>query len=274
MAWGPLHGAGLEPGACPLACSTPALTRGEAGPRPWWHSSECVPGMMLAWEPRTGLGPRKPGRAWAGPQKRLAGVGMRAGQGASWSGRGGAGASCPAPVDLPLTGHWVMQMKPDREFAERSPATPHPARNVCAGNPASGRRYPGVGSEVGRGPRASHRDPAGPVLGAALKDWGSPMLVGKGLSCEQECSTVTHEAWGDTHTVRHQGPPQTWVPPLNPGPSSAIPPRPHLHTHSLRTSQGSRRDGSVLSQAPRPAVHGQPSRDRKRAHGSELDTRA
>ena len=35
-----------------------------------------------------------------------------------------------------------------------------------------------------------------------------------------------------------------------------------MGVHS-RTSQGSRSDGSVLSQAPRPAVHGQPSQDRK-----------
>lgn len=33
------------------------------------------------------------------------------------------------------------------------------------------------------------------------------MLVGKGLSCEQAAATVTHETWGDTHTVRHPGTP-------------------------------------------------------------------
>lgn len=160
---------------------------------------------------------------------------MRAGQGRpSWSGRGGAGASCPAPVDLPLWSPWVMQMKPDREFAEAEPChTPTLPMSVLEIQPQAGVQVWAV--KVGRGPRASHRDPAGPVLGAALKDWGSPMLVGKGLSCEQGAATVTHETWGDTHTQSGtRGPPQTWVPPLSPGPSSAIPPRPHLHTHSLK----------------------------------------
>lgn len=69
---------------------------------------------------------------------------------------------------------------------------------------------------------------------------------------------------GETHTQSGiRRPPQTWVPPSSPGPSSALPPTaPPSLIHS-RTSQGSRNDGSVLSQALHPAAHGQKSQDRK-----------
>ena len=69
---------------------------------------------------------------------------------------------------------------------------------------------------------------------------------------------------GETHTQSGTwGPPQTWIPPSSPGPSSALPPTaPPSLIHS-RTSQGSRSDGSVLSQALCPAAHGQQSQDRK-----------
>lgn len=183
VAWvPPCTGAGLEPSACPLACSTPALTRGEAGPRPWWHSSPNVcrddaglrqgrarpPGNQEGPE----LGPRG---GWLGlecvqakgdPPGQVVVAPVPPGWPLShpWG---------PAPVDLPLWSPWVMQMKPDPEFTEAEPChTPTLPMSALEIQPQAGVQVWTV--KVGWRPRASHRDPAGPVLGAALKDWGSP----------------------------------------------------------------------------------------------------
>ena len=110
--------------------------------------------------------------------------------------------------------------------------------------------------------RSGRTCPWGSPLGPGVTQARPLMLVGKGLSSEQPADTGIHETWGDTHTVRHLGTPSN-LDASSPGPSSALPPTaPPSLIHS-RTSQGSRSDGSVLSQALCPAAHGQQSQDRK-----------